>query len=159
MKMKFRFDIMRKIKFWSMLMLMGMLIPLAVSCGGDDDGDGGGSTDGDLIAKAVGTWMCTQSTDTQQGQSYQGLMVGKEVTINANGTYTSTASTFGYTGTYTVSGNKITPRILLQEIFNGALKVLHSKEGLTIPYIKERALDSIRMVSVKDFTQWKQHGV
>ena len=99
---------MRKIKFWSMLMLMGMLMPLVTSCGGDDDGDGGGSTDGDLIAKAVGTWMCTQSTDTQQGQSYQGLMVGKEVTINANGTYTSTASTFGYTGTYTVSGNKIT---------------------------------------------------
>jgi hypothetical protein len=108
MNMKYRFDNMRKIKFWSMLMLMGMLIPLAASCGGDDDGDGGGSTDGDLIAKAVGTWMCTQSTDTQQGQSYQGLMVGKEVTINANGTYTSTASTFGYTGTYTVSGNKIT---------------------------------------------------
>ncbi|MBQ8715340.1 MAG: lipocalin family protein [Prevotella sp.] len=32
------------------------------------------------------------------------------VTIKNNGTYTSTASTFGYSGTYTISGNSITAK-------------------------------------------------
>lgn len=102
---------MWKGKFWSILLLMIAAIPLVMSCGGDDEeSGGGGDRDGDLISKAIGTWMCTQSTDTGQGQTYQGLMVGKEVTINANGTYTSTAQSFGYTGNYTASGNKITAR-------------------------------------------------
>lgn len=93
-------------------MLSALIMPFISSCGGDDssDGGGGGATDGDLISKAIGTWMCTESTDTQQGKSYQGMMVGKEVTINAGGTYTSTAPSFGYSGTYSVSGNKITAK-------------------------------------------------
>ena len=102
---------MKKKTFWSIMMLMVMALPLMVACGGDDEGSsGGGAKDEDLIRQAIGTWMCTESTDSQQGQSYNGLMVGKEVTINLNGTYTSTAPTFGYTGTYTVSGNKITAK-------------------------------------------------
>lgn len=77
-----------------------------ISCG-DDNGNSSASGD-NLISQAVGTWMCTQSTDTQQGNSYSGMMVGKEVSIFANGTYTSTGASFGYSGTYSVSGNKIT---------------------------------------------------
>ena len=93
-------------------MLAVLMMPLVASCGGDDSSDGGGgrATDSELISKAIGTWMCTESTDTQQGKSYQGMMVGKEVTINAGGTYTSTAPSFGYSGTYSVSGNKITAK-------------------------------------------------
>lgn len=101
---------MKKLTFWSILSLMIALLPLVVACGGDDETSGGGERDGDLISKAIGTWMCTQSTDVGQGQTYQGMMVGKEVTINANGTYTSTAQSIGYTGTYVVNGNKITAR-------------------------------------------------
>ena len=97
---------MKQFKLLSMLLTI-LMIPLMVSCGSDDEKDSTPSGD-DLIIKASGTWMCTQSVDTQNGKSYQGLMVGKEVTISPNGTYTSTASTFGYSGTYTVSGNKIT---------------------------------------------------
>lgn len=97
---------MKNLKILS-IMLTILMIPLMVSCGDNDEKDGSPSGD-DLIIKASGTWMCTQSVDTQNGQSYQGLMVGKEITINPNGTYTSTAPTFGYSGTYTVSGNKIT---------------------------------------------------
>lgn len=100
---------MKKQKLLSMMMLIVMIIPLMVGCGSDDDG-GSGATGSDLINKAIGTWMCTQSTDTGQGQTYQGVMVGKEVTINANGTYTSTSLSIGYTGTYTVSGNRITAK-------------------------------------------------
>ena len=97
---------MKQFKLLSMLLAI-LMIPMMVSCGGDDEKDSTPSGD-DLIIKASGTWMCTQSVDTQNGKSYQGLMVGKEITISPNGTYTSTASTFGYSGTYTVNGNKIT---------------------------------------------------
>jgi len=97
---------MKQFKLLSMLLAI-LMVPMMVSCGGDDEKDENPSGD-DLIIKASGTWMCTQSVDAMNGQSLQGLMVGKEITINPNGTYTSTAPTFGYSGTYTVSGNKIT---------------------------------------------------
>lgn len=87
-------------------MLMAMVMSLMTSCSKESDNS---AQDGELIKQAVGTWMCTESTDTQQnGTSYSGLMIGKQVTIKSDGTFTSTASTFGYSGTYTVSGNKIT---------------------------------------------------
>ena len=97
---------MKNLKILS-IMLSILMIPLMVSCGDNDEKDNTPSGD-DLIIKASGTWMCTQSVDAMNGQSLQGLMVGKEITINPNGTYTSTAPTFGYSGTYKVSGNKIT---------------------------------------------------
>ena len=96
---------MKKMTFWSMMMLVAMIMPL-VACGSDDDD----ATDGDLVKKAVGVWMCTQSTDKTAKGSYDGLMVGKEVRINANGTYSSTSSSFGHTGTYTIKGNQITAK-------------------------------------------------
>ena len=64
-------------------MLMVMAMPLMVACG--SDGDSGPSGD-ELKSKAIGTWMCTQSTDEAMGQSYDGLMVGKEVSIKSDGT-------------------------------------------------------------------------
>lgn len=87
------------------MLFVALLLPMNVSCGSDDDS---GTSNEDLRTQAVGTWMCTKSTDISQGSSYNGLMVGKQVTIYANGTYTSTAPTFGYTGSYSVSGNTIT---------------------------------------------------
>ena len=79
---------MKQLKNWSILMLMVMAMPLMVACG--SDGDSGPSGD-ELKSKAIGTWMCTQSTDEAMGQ-------------------TSTASTFGLKGSYTVNGNKITAK-------------------------------------------------
>ena len=99
---------MNKLKTWSMMMLVAMMLPLVTSCSKDSDDS---PQDGELISQAIGTWMCTASRDTQtNGLSYDGLMVGKQVTIKSDGTFTSTAPTFGYTGTYTVSGNKITAK-------------------------------------------------
>lgn len=100
---------MRLIKKWSIWMLMAMILPVMAACGGDD-GDDDGARDSELVIKAVGTWMCTQSVDSSGGLSYEGMMVGKQVTINSNGTYTSTASTFGYSGTYSIKGNSITAK-------------------------------------------------
>ena len=99
---------MNKLRIWSMMMLVAMMMPLVASCSKDSDDS---PQDGELISQAVGTWMCTASRDTQtNGLSYDGLMLGKQITIKSDGTFTSTAPTFGYTGTYTVSGNKITAR-------------------------------------------------
>lgn len=99
---------MNKLRIWSMMMLMVMTMSLTMGCSKDSDDS---PKDSELVKQAVGTWMCTESTDTQQnGASYSGLMIGKQVTINSDGTFTSTASTFGYSGTYTISGNKITAK-------------------------------------------------
>lgn len=99
---------MNKLRIWSMMMLVAMMLPLVASCSKDSDDS---AQDGELISQAVGTWMCTASRDTQtNGLSYDGLMLGKQITIKSDGTFTSTAPTFGYSGTYTVSGNKITAK-------------------------------------------------
>lgn len=87
--------------------MVAMLSVGFVSCGSDDDDGPSGS---DLVTEAVGTWMCTSSTDSAMGYTFDGLMVGKEVTIKSNGTYTSTAETFGYSGTYSIKGNTITAK-------------------------------------------------
>ncbi len=67
-------------------MIVVMMSLMLVSCGGDDSDDG--SRGNELVTKAVGTWMCTSSTDSARGASVDGLMVGKQITINNNGTYT-----------------------------------------------------------------------
>lgn len=134
---------MKQLKNWSILMLMVMAMPLMVACG--SDGDSGPSGD-DLKSKAIGTWMCTQSTDEAQGRSYSGLMVGKEVTIKSDNTYTSTASTFGYRGSYTINGNKITAKsedgatfVITVEI-NGDRMVWNgtANNGVTFHYVFTR---------------------
>lgn len=69
-----------------------------------------GARDTNLVNEAVGTWMCTQSTDSQAGYSFDGLMFGREVSIKRDGTFTSTAPSFGASGTYSISGNQITAK-------------------------------------------------
>jgi hypothetical protein len=55
--------------------------------------------------------MCVESTDTQQsGYELKSLIVGKEITIKKDGTFTSNAPSFGKSGTFTVSGNSITAK-------------------------------------------------
>ena len=101
---------MKKINILSILMLIVMAMPLVVSCGSDDNDDDG-ARDSQLIAEASGTWMCIESTDTQQsGYDVENLMIGKEVTIKKDGTFTSNAPSIGKSGTFTVSGNSITAK-------------------------------------------------
>lgn len=101
---------MKKISFLSIMMLVLMAMPLFVSCGSDDDNDDG-ARDSQLVAEVSGTWMCVESTDTQQsGYELKSLIVGKEVTIKKDGTFTSNAPSFGKSGTFTVSGNSITAK-------------------------------------------------
>ena len=98
---------MKKINFLSILMLM--IMPMFMACGSDDKNSNNVPAE-ELAKMAVGTWMCTESTDTYQGETVRGLQVGKEITIKDNGTYTSTSSSMGYSGTYTTSGNSFTAK-------------------------------------------------
>lgn len=147
---------MKQLKLLS-LMLAILMIPIMVSCGGDDE-KGSGSSGDDLIIIAAGTWMCTQSVDTQNGNTYQGLMVGKEITISPNGTYVSTAPTFGFSGTYTVSGNKITAHsdagstFLINVTISGDRMTWEgtANNGVSFRYIFER--ESNDVPSEKAFT-------
>ena len=150
---------MKKIKLLSFLLLSLFIVPFVTSCGDDDENDNDNVTDSELINKAIGTWMCTQSKDEQQGQSYDGLMVGKEITINNNGTYTSTAQSFGYTGTYSVSGNIITARSNNGSTFVISTSIKGDKmtwdgtasNGVTFKYVFQR--ESNNQSSVLSFTK------
>jgi hypothetical protein len=99
------------LKLFSTIMLAVIVMPMAVSCSNDE------VEEPFDINKAIGTWMCIQSTDTYMGQSYDGLLVGKEITVNKGGTYTSTSYDFGYSGSYTYTGNKITAKNSRDETF------------------------------------------
>ena len=162
---------MKQFKLLSTLLAI-LVIPMMVSCGDDDEKNSTPSGD-DLIIVASGTWMCTQSVDTQNGQSYQGLMVGKEITISPNGTYTSTAPTFGYSGTYSVSGNKITAHsdaggtFLINVSISGDRMTWDgtANNGVTFRYIFERESNDIstqkaftKEIIAGDF-QWNVNSV
>ena len=133
-----------------LLLALPMMLMSFVFCGcGDDDEKTEVISDGELISKAIGTWMCVKSTDTQQGHSYDGLMVGKEVTINAGGTYTSTAQSFGYTGTYSVNGNTVTVKsnsggtFVITVTFSGKRMIWEgaANNGVTFKYYFDRESD------------------
>ena len=101
---------MKQLKTISLFVALLCSMFVVSSCGSDNDNDDG-ARDSQLIAEASGTWMCIESTDTQQsGYDVENLMIGKEVTIKKDGTFTSTSPSFGKSGTFTVSGNSITAK-------------------------------------------------
>ncbi len=111
---------MKTFKYMNLWLMM--MVVVITACSGDNN-------DGNIdVNQAVGTWMCIQSTDTYRGQSVTGLLVGTEITIKADGTYTSTASSstsvMGKSGSYTINGNTITARtsgytFVMTASFNG----------------------------------------
>ena len=127
-------------KLWSMMLAVLMMFTI-VSCG--DDGDDGGDTVD--VSKAVGTWYCTSSNDRSGGYSVDDLFVGQQVTIYSDGTYTSTSSSFGTTGTYVVSGSNIivttnsNRRFVVGVTFSGNRMTWRgSGEGVTFTYVFSR---------------------
>lgn len=88
---------MKKMKIWSMMMLMTMVLPMLVACGGDDN-------DVKTISKSelTGTWysledgwvlVISNSTVTQ----YELWSSGGEYSLNS----------YTYTWNYTIDGNRI----------------------------------------------------
>ena len=137
---------MKQIKFWSITLLVLMVLPTIIACGSDDD-DNGPSGD-ELKKQALGLWMCIESRDEGGGRTYNGLMVGKEVCIMSNNTYTSTSSTFGYSGTYSLSGNTITAKsnagtFVVNVTINGDKMIWDgtASNGTKFRYVFQREID------------------
>jgi len=133
---------MKKLKIWSILLLMAMALPMVVACS-SDSGDGDDSSVD--VAKAVGSWFCIKSSDKVDGYTMDDLFVGQSVTINANGSYTSSSSSFGTSGSYQVSGNKIIVvtnsgrRFVISVSFSGnKMTWKGSGEGVTFTYVFEK---------------------
>jgi len=131
---------MKKMKEWSMMMLVMLMIPLMVACSKDSEEEE--SVD---ITKAVGTWYCIKSTDSSGGYTANDLFVGHSVSIKANGTYTSTSSSFGTSGTYKVNGSKIVVNtnsgraFMVSVFFSGDTMTWRgSGEGVSFTYVFER---------------------
>lgn len=95
---------MKKLNFWSTMLLALVALPMAVACSSDDDDEPINIDD------AVGTWICIQSKDTYQGKTYENQIVGAEVTVSKNGTYVMSYGELTETGTFVVDGNVITAR-------------------------------------------------
>lgn len=93
----------KNVKRWSILMFAVLTMSMLSACGSDDNGEEG-SVD---VSKAIGTWFCIASTDRSGNTTMEDLFVGHKVTIKSDNTYTSTSSSFGYSGTYEISGNRI----------------------------------------------------
>ena len=99
-----------------------------------------------MLSLAVGTWMCTKSTDVQGADTYNNLLVGKEITIYSNRTYSSTAETIGYSGSFTINGSKITAKnnngdtFLINVNFSGDKMYWEgtSSRGISFNYTFER---------------------
>ena len=90
-----------------------------MACGSDDDEDGDKEIN---VQEVFGTWTCTASTDNVDGQSITGLIVGKSITIDEDGTFSSTASSIG-NGTWVLDGNKISARNTSGDTFDITLVV------------------------------------
>lgn len=88
------------------LAAMVTVVATITSCSSDPD-----SVESPTDASVyVGTWICTSSTDVDEKTNVTttNLMKGGAISINADGTYSSTVSNFGYSGKYVLSGSKLT---------------------------------------------------
>ena len=63
---------------------------------------------GDYISPTlVGIWKCTSSTSTYKGNTYTDVLKGETLTINSDGTFTSTTSYIGKSGTWSQKDNTL----------------------------------------------------
>ena len=86
------------------------------SCGSDDDDDV------PETSSLIGTWKCVNSYDEWDGGHIDDYMVGEFLVVNADKTFTSTSSSIG-SGTYTISGNKMTAKVGTSKTFTATISL------------------------------------
>lgn len=96
---------MKIFKLYGIYIMLLFSFFLLHSCGDDD-----GTIIQENVEQSIGTWLCTSSSDTSVGKTFEGLLVGAQIEIKSDGTYTSTAYSFGYSGTYVIKENTITAK-------------------------------------------------
>ena len=108
-----------KIRSILVMLVVSVTAIVFTSCSSDDDGDGSKDIN---VQEVAGTWTCTASTDSKDGKTTTGYMVGKSITINEDGSFSSTASTIG-NGTWTLKGNQIIAKNTSGDTFTATLSV------------------------------------
>lgn len=97
---------MKKLYYYLGIIILFSIASFSIiSCGDDDDKTP--TITQKNVEDSIGTWMCTSSYDTYQGKTYEGLLVGAQIVIKSDGTYTSTADSFGYSGRYVINEDNI----------------------------------------------------
>ena len=140
---------MNRLKLLTFQVLSIISVLLVASCSSSNGNELQTSEEGSnetLLSQAIGTWMCTKSTDVQGTNTYNNLMIGKEITIYPNRTFSSTAETIGYSGSFTINGNKITAKnnngdtFLINVSFSGDKMYWEgtSSQGISFNYTFER---------------------
>lgn len=86
------------------LAAIALIVTFNTSCSSDGD-----SADAPDSSVYVGTWICSSSTDVSEktGESILNHFKGESITINSDGTYTSTSANFGYNGKYVLKGSRL----------------------------------------------------
>ncbi len=98
---------MKRLNYLMSILLACMLSIGLAGCSSDDGGITPTPPSPVDIVDIVGTWQCTSSVDNIGGQSEIGLMVGKRITLNENGTFTSSHPGLGSSGTFTLTGSTL----------------------------------------------------
>ena len=78
---------MKKLKFFSVLLMIALTNFALIGCGSDDDGDSGGADSG---APYTGVWKATHVEFTEDGEKYGGNVPSNmtmELTLREDGTY------------------------------------------------------------------------
>ncbi len=94
---------MKTLKLIGIALITVLLSVNFVACSSDSDDEGGTPID---IKQVVGSWRIISSTDVVNGKTLTDAMVGKVLTVNSDGTYSSNSVDMG-NGTYTCNGNTI----------------------------------------------------
>lgn len=106
---------MKKVFF----ILMSVLCMSLTACSSDDDND----VQVDDLSKMVGTWVCTSSYDSWVTDNGSGnatdVMKGVTLTVNADGTYSSSSSSFGLKGQWNVQGGTFSAKSSSGRVMSG----------------------------------------
>lgn len=108
--------LMEKIKNFSVAILMAFVSVCFLACSKSSD-------DPVDVASVVGSWVCIASTDSWDGGSTTGYMVDEVLTVKSDGTYQSTSSSMGLSGTWTLTGNSFSAKSSSGRIFNASVSV------------------------------------
>lgn len=134
-----------------------MLLPMVASAYDAQyyNGNRTGSESENLdITKIVGSWQCTASIDKSGGKTYTDYMKNQVLTVNLDGTYSSTSKEMG-NGTYTIQGNTFTAKSSSGRTFtatvtlDGDTMIMDGKtsDGITFKYTLKRV-----GTNISDFT-------
>ena len=112
-----------------------------------------------MSQEILGTWKCIGSVDVVEGKKILDYMKGQYLTVNADGTYSSTSEEMGY-GRFTLQGNSFTAKNNNGASFTATLSISGSQltmvgtasYGASFSYVFEKLDESPRPLGPVDIS-------